>query len=77
MIFTNRSEHKLKEPFTKSDVIHPGDFKKVVDQYPGDVLPLFSQQEIRVKLKVLEMFAPIYRLITYIYFHRLGAKFRA
>ena len=54
VIFTNRSELKLKGPFQNSDVIHPEYLKKVVDQYPGDVLPLFSQQEIRVKLKVLE-----------------------
>jgi Nuclease-related domain/Topoisomerase DNA binding C4 zinc finger len=54
VIFTNRSELKLKEPFNKSDVINPEGLKRVVDQYPGMVLSLFSQQEIRVKLKVLQ-----------------------
>ncbi|WP_226658935.1 topoisomerase DNA-binding C4 zinc finger domain-containing protein [Guptibacillus hwajinpoensis] len=36
-----------------SDVIHPEDLKRIVVKYSGDVLPLFSQQEIRVKLKVV------------------------
>ncbi|WP_394173224.1 nuclease-related domain-containing protein [Guptibacillus hwajinpoensis] len=54
VVFTNRSELKFREPFRNSDVIHPEDLKRVVDQYQSDVLPLFSQQEIRVRLKVLE-----------------------
>ncbi|MDQ0483997.1 NERD domain-containing protein [Guptibacillus hwajinpoensis] len=54
VIFTNRSELKFQEPFRDSDVIHPEDLKRIIDQYPSDVLPLFSQQQIRVKLKVLE-----------------------